>query len=63
MNEKGELKKMGEVVKPAKLCETLKIIAEKGADEFYKGELAKIIVKDLQEAGSIITEEDLAEYT
>jgi gamma-glutamyltranspeptidase/glutathione hydrolase len=32
------------------------------ADEFYKGETAKILVKYLQEKGAIITLEDLAKY-
>ena len=34
-----------------KLARTLEIIAEKGGDEFYEGELAEEIVQDNRDAG------------
>ena len=33
-----------------------------GADEFYKGEIAELLVKDIQDAGGIITTQDMANY-
>lgn len=51
------------LVQPQLLCDTLKEIAEKGGDDLYNGTLAKKLVEDLKEMGSIITEEDLQNYT
>lgn len=62
MESDGSFKKVGSKVKPTKLCETLKIIAEKGADELYIGTLSRMLVEDLKEMGSIITAEDLRNY-
>ncbi|XP_076626728.1 scoloptoxin SSD14 [Colletes latitarsis] len=55
--------KPGSVIKPKVLCKTLRIIAEKGASELYNGTIGKLLVKDLQEKGSIITMEDLNTYS
>lgn len=47
---------------PKKLCETFKLIAENGGDDLYNGTLAKILIEDLKEAGSIIEASDLVNY-
>ena len=44
------------------LARTLKVIAEKGRDEFYKGDLAKHIIESLQEKGSLLTVDDFASH-
>lgn len=44
------------------LAKTLKLIAEKGKDAIYKGEVAKAIAAEVQKTGGILTEEDLANY-
>lgn len=44
------------------LAKTLKIIAEKGKDGFYKGEVAQKIITQIQSMGGIITYEDLKNY-
>jgi gamma-glutamyltranspeptidase/glutathione hydrolase len=44
------------------LAATLRRIAEAGADEFYCGETARAIVRDLQAHGNLIGEADLANY-
>ncbi|XP_017770754.1 PREDICTED: gamma-glutamyltranspeptidase 1-like isoform X2 [Nicrophorus vespilloides] len=62
-NDDGNLKKVGETVKPEVLCNTLRIIAEKGAEDFYTGSLSKMILDDLKKANSIITAEDLKNYS
>ncbi|XP_065208907.1 scoloptoxin SSD14-like [Planococcus citri] len=58
----GELLEAGDTYKNLKLARTLRIIAENGGDAFYKGDIAEALVKDIQEAGGIITEEDLERY-
>jgi gamma-glutamyltranspeptidase/glutathione hydrolase len=44
------------------LARTLKLIADKGPDGFYKGETADKIEKDFKKNGGWITKEDLIEY-
>jgi gamma-glutamyltranspeptidase/glutathione hydrolase len=41
---------------------TLRAIAARGATEFYQGEVAKQIARDMAEQGGIIRAEDLAQY-
>lgn len=52
----------GETLKQPDLAWTLEQIRDKGADGFYKGEVAKRLVDDLQAHGGIITLKDLANY-
>lgn len=54
--------KAGHTISNMALAETLERISINGADEFYKGETAKKLVKYLQSKGSIITLEDLSKY-
>lgn len=54
--------KRGEKIIREKLAKTLEIIAEKGADEFYGGEIGKKIVDDVNARGGILTIEDLKNY-
>ena len=44
------------------LARTLRILADKGPQEFYQGELAEQLYLDLQAGGSAISQEDLAAY-
>lgn len=44
------------------LARTLEVIAEKGPDAFYRGEIAEAIVADMKEGGGLITHDDLADY-
>lgn len=44
------------------LGNTLELIATKGKDAFYKGEIARKIVADFQANGGLLTMEDLANY-
>ncbi|KAM5193559.1 glutathione hydrolase 1 proenzyme [Mantella aurantiaca] len=60
-NSQGNVLVKGDIVKFPKLAETLQILAD-DPDSFYSGQLAKQIVKDIHQAGGIITEEDLKNY-
>lgn len=52
----------GDLFRNPDLARTLKLIASKGADEFYRGGLAQKIVASVQAKQGIITLEDLASY-
>jgi gamma-glutamyltranspeptidase / glutathione hydrolase len=52
----------GDIISNDNLAKTLQRIADKGVEEFYSGETAKILVNYLQSKGSSITLEDLAKY-
>jgi|LGOV01.1.fsa_nt_gb gamma-glutamyltranspeptidase/glutathione hydrolase len=61
----GSAKKEGTILKNAEFAATLKLIAEKGSDVFYKGSIGKDIVKVIKSAPinpGIMTEADLASY-
>lgn len=53
----------GETVKNPDYAETLRILAKKGRDSFYKGEISQSIVESVQAKGGTISQEDLANYT
>lgn len=49
----GDILKENDTIRFPKLAQTYKTIAEKGADAFYKGDLAKRLVADIQARGSV----------
>ena len=53
----------GSTFRQPALARTLALIAERGADGFYRGETADSIVAEMRRGGGIITAEDLAKYT
>jgi len=52
----------GDSVAQPDLGRTLRRIADRGADDFYRGETARAIVADVRRLGGILTSEDLASY-
>jgi len=52
----------GSILKNPDLANTLRLISAGGADAFYRGPLAEKIAQAVQDAGGIITVEDLANY-
>uniref|UniRef100_A0A1B6D5D2 Gamma-glutamyltransferase n=1 Tax=Clastoptera arizonana TaxID=38151 RepID=A0A1B6D5D2_9HEMI len=58
------LVKVGDNITFPTLAATLRVIADSpiGADELYNGSLTDAFVKDIQEAGGIITKEDMNNY-
>ncbi|XP_058126928.1 glutathione hydrolase 1 proenzyme-like [Anopheles ziemanni] len=59
----GRRKQQGDLVHPHSLCNTLDRIADEGGDSLYRGALADEFAADLQDLGSIITQEDLRKYS
>ena len=58
----GEMYKPGETFRQPELAATLKRIAKNGAAEFYRGETARMMVRDIAALGGLITMDDLAQY-
>ncbi|KAJ6659082.1 hypothetical protein lerEdw1_019385 [Lerista edwardsae] len=52
----------GETLHWPALVQTLKAVAERGAEEFYSGETARKLVEDVQKQGGNVTLEDLGSY-
>lgn len=59
----GKLYEEGEKVKRLDLVDTLQMIADGGAKEFYESQVAQKFVEDLKQLGGIITMEDMRNYT
>ena len=58
----GKMPAKGEIFKNPQLAETLKIIAEKGRDGFYKGHIANIMADFIQSQGGFLTYEDISSF-
>jgi gamma-glutamyltranspeptidase / glutathione hydrolase len=58
----GKYFKVGDTLRQPELAATLKRIANNGPDEFYRGETAKLLTRDMTAMGGLITFEDLGKY-
>jgi gamma-glutamyltranspeptidase/glutathione hydrolase len=58
----GRVPEVGEIIKLKDLANTYKLIAKEGPDVLYKGELGDKLIKYLNENGSRLSKEDLANY-
>lgn len=58
----GTLLKGGDMCSNVELGRSLEIIAEQGPHAFYNGTIGENLVKDVREAGGILTMEDLRNY-
>jgi gamma-glutamyltranspeptidase/glutathione hydrolase len=58
----GRAPKHGEIFKSPDLGRTFRLLAEKGPQVFYRGELARRIVEFVQAEGGFLTLEDLASH-
>ncbi|MAD91388.1 MAG: gamma-glutamyltransferase [Gammaproteobacteria bacterium] len=56
----GDVPKKGDVFRNPRLANTLESIAKNGRDEFYKGDIAKVIDAFMAEHGGLLSYEDLA---
>jgi len=58
----GHPPRPGEVLVQEDLAETLRAVAEEGAQAFYTGRIADIIIAFMAEVGGLLTHEDLAGF-
>ena len=58
----GDVPKKGEMFRNPRLANTLESIAEKGRDEFYKGDIARKIDAYMAEQGGLLSYDDLAAH-
>ncbi len=58
----GTVPPIGSVVRYPTLANTLRTIAQKGAEEFYQGEIAEHMAAFFAQEGGLITREDLASH-
>jgi gamma-glutamyltranspeptidase/glutathione hydrolase len=58
----GNFYKSGETFRQPELAATLRTIAA-DPDDFYKGDIARKLVADIQKGGGLLTAEDLARYS
>jgi gamma-glutamyltranspeptidase/glutathione hydrolase len=61
--DSGKMFKPGDILKQPELAATLKRIAKNGAEEFYRGETARMLAEEMAKNGGLITLDDLAHYT
>ena len=61
-NNPIEYLREGELLQNPALAKVLRKVAEQGADALYRGKNAENLVRDVQEAGGILTLEDLETY-
>jgi gamma-glutamyltranspeptidase/glutathione hydrolase len=59
---KGNLPVQGEVFRQKKLARTLEKLASNGTEDFYRGEIADAIVRDMQRNGGLLNREDLVNF-
>ena len=58
----GEPYQQGERLVQADLARTLELIAEQGASVFYEGEIADLIVAEMERGGGLVDRDSLAAY-
>jgi gamma-glutamyltranspeptidase/glutathione hydrolase len=58
----GELWRQGDRLTQPELARTLQLIADHGADPFYRGPIAEQIVAEMRAGGGLIARDDLAAY-
>jgi gamma-glutamyltranspeptidase/glutathione hydrolase len=61
LHNDGSQKKVGEIHRNPDMGATYQRIAEKGADDFYTGEISRKIVADMEVNGGLLTADDLAD--
>jgi gamma-glutamyltranspeptidase/glutathione hydrolase len=62
LHSDGSSYKEGERLIQKDLAATLKLIATKGEEAFYRGKIADLLVADMERNGGLITHQDLLDY-
>ena len=58
----GSCRREGELVQIPELADSLRLIAQQGADAFYTGEIGQKIAREIQAHGGLLTAADLQAY-
>lgn len=58
----GCLLREGDIIRRTALSRTLERIAKEGSDSFYKGPIARALLKKIHETGGIMAQEDFDDY-
>ncbi|KAF1377499.1 hypothetical protein PFLUV_G00201430 [Perca fluviatilis] len=61
-NKNKTVLRKGDILKFPKLAETMKTIAEQGADAFYTGKIGRDLIQDIEAAGGTLKMEDLQSF-
>ncbi|XP_078127731.1 glutathione hydrolase 5 proenzyme [Sander vitreus] len=61
-NKNKSVLRTGDILKFPKLAETMKTIAEQGADAFYTGKIGHDLIQDIEAAGGTLKTEDLKSF-
>ncbi len=61
-NDQNETWRAGDRLKQPELAATLRLIADGGADGFYRGKIAEQIVAEMRRGGGVISLDDLGSY-
>lgn len=59
----GKLPKVGELLAQPRLAESLKMLADKGPDAFYRGPLGEALIAFSETAGGLFSQRDLDDHT
>ncbi len=59
----GKVPRVGELFRNPAMARAFRLIAEKGRDAFYKGEIASAILKTSERLGGTMTAEDLSSFS
>ncbi len=59
----GKPPQVGQLFRNPEVAHALRLLAEEGADAFYKGEITSAVLKTSQALGGTMTAEDLANYS
>lgn len=54
-DKNGNLLRTGDTVKFEKLADTLETIATRGAEALYSGRIAEDLIRDIREAGTVLS--------
>jgi len=61
--KKGKLPQVGELLVQPRLAESLKMLADKGPDAFYRGPLGEALIAFSEAAGGLFSRQDLDDHT
>lgn len=60
--ETKQFYRKGTVIKPKKICDTLRTIMIEGGNAIHNGSLTTLIAEDIEALGGLVTKEDLNNY-